>query len=129
MRKTALTILTLLIMVEVVSACEGNSGDKTIREIAEVVLSILFFSSYALIFPISILYFLRKRVGMWTIVSGLISLVLFIPALFFAYFANPCDELYGVIVFITEFLFMLFLFAYQLISWIRQRSKLKVKLP
>jgi len=129
MKKAALTILILLLMVNVVSACQNDGKDATIVSQLEALFTVFFFSSYALIIPISILYFLRKRVGLWTIFSGLISLVLFIPALFFAYFMNPCDELYVVIVFITEFLFMLFLFTFQVISWIKQRSKLKAELP
>jgi hypothetical protein len=131
MKKLALTILITLLSVNIVSAfCDkGNGNPEFINSMIANFFGIFFISSYLLTIPIIFLYVLRERVGMWTIVSALSSLVLFIPLLIFEYSLNPCDATIGFIITVAEFVFMLFLFTFQLVSCIKQRSRLKAKLP
>jgi hypothetical protein len=128
MKKFALAILILFLMVNIVSACEFSREEEEFRKQLNVVFLIFFFSSYALIIPIVILYFLQKRVGMWTVITALVSLVLFLPLLFFAAIADMCGYS-GFVIATIEFIFMLFLFAFQLTSWITLRRKLKTEFP
>ena len=97
----------------------------------EKVDGIYFLSAFVLIVPIVFLYFLRERKGRWAIITSAISLVLYIPALFFvafifaicAAFVIPVQMLIK-----AELFLMLLIFTIQLFSWISQRkTALKLK--
>ena len=126
MKKTALTILILILAVNVVSACELSSEKEKFLEQLNGFGNLFLYSSYTLIVPIVIFYFLKKRTGMWTIITALVSLVMFFPILLLAGLADMCGYS-AFMICASEFIFMLFLFTFQLFSWISQR-KTSIKL-
>jgi hypothetical protein len=123
MKKLALTNLTLLMAIKSVSACSYAPGFEPPQ--LEKVDGIYFLSAFALIVPIVFLYFLRERKGRWAIITSGVSLVLFIPALFFTalIFAMCSGFIVPVQILIRAELFlMLLIFTIQLFSWISQRK-------
>lgn len=125
MKKLAIIILTLLFLVNFVIACENSNNSSQTNSQLELYQWIAFISSYVLVIPIVILYFLRKKTGLWIIIAALVSLVFFIPSMMVvlaAYWGKCQADLYPQYIITAEFLFMLFLFSFQLFSWISQRK-------
>jgi hypothetical protein len=125
MKILALTSLILLLAIKSVSACSYASGYEPPQ--LEKVDGIYFLSASALIIPIIFLYFLRERKGRWAIFTSTLSLVLFIPAIFFtamifgmcSAFVLPVQMLIK-----AELFLMLLIFTIQLFSWITQKGQL-----
>jgi hypothetical protein len=126
MKKLALTNLMFLMAIKSVSACTP-AGDPNSRfggsAPTGVFDQIFFFASFGLLLPIVILFFLRKRKGLWTIILSILSLVLFIPAIFIVGMFEPCGQgdstsyvIKGV------FFLMLLFFTFQIVLWISQRK-------
>jgi hypothetical protein len=122
MSKLALTNLLLLLAIKSVSACSYAPGYEPPQ--LEKVDGIYFLSAFALMAPIVFLYFLRERKGQWALITSAVSLVLFIPALFFTAltfamcggFVTPVQMLIR-----AELFLMLLIFTIQLFSWISQK--------
>lgn len=132
MKKLALTNLIVLLAIKSVSACsypEGYIEPVSVLKGNEYYFWGIFFGSFILLIPIVVLYYRRKRQGLWTIIASILSLVFFIPLLLLTAVYTMCSNGAGIAaVIIAEFFLMFLLFLYQLISWITQR-KMSRKLP
>ncbi len=127
MKKLALTNLMLLIAIKFVSACsyaEGYEPPVNVYQKNENYFLAMFFGSFILFVPIVILYFLRKRRGLWTIITSMTSFILFFPAIFItALTVGMCsDGMPFAAVIIVEFFLMCLLFTIQFSLWISQRK-------
>lgn len=125
MKKLALTNLMLLIAIKSVSACTYIAGTEIVNVFdgRETYFWVIFIGSFVLLAPIIILYFKRNHRGLWTIITSIVSLILFLPAIFTAAFINMCGDGNPVAaVFVAEFFLMSLLFTIQLSSWISQKN-------
>jgi hypothetical protein len=130
MKKSALTNLIVLIAIKSVSACEFQPGEEPVSVFKgnEIYFWVMFIGSFALLVPIIVLYFQRNHRGLWTIITSIVLLILFLPAIFMAKFANMCgDETRVAEVIIAEFFLMSLIFTIQFSSWTSQR-KTSIKL-
>lgn len=124
MKKLAITTLTFLCLVKVVIACKSVNANPETNSTLEFYQWAAFISSYVLLIPIVILYYLRQRNSLWTIITALVSLVFFIPLIgvTFSVYEDCQAKNYGQYIMTAEFLFMLFLSSFQLFSWISQKK-------
>ena len=123
MKKLAIINLMFLMAIKSVFACSFAPGIEPPQ--LEKADGVYFLSAFALIIPILFLYFLRERKGRWEIITASLSLVLFIPAIFFTamLFAMCSAFVLPVQILIKAELFlMLIIFTIQLSSWISQRK-------
>jgi hypothetical protein len=130
MKKLALTNLIVLIAIKSVSACSYVPGKApaSVFEGKEIYFWTMFIGSFVLLGPVVILYFLRNRRGLWTVIMSISSLALLFPAIAAAGFLSICGTGAPVAaVIIAEFFLMFLLFIYQLYSWISQK-KLSINL-
>lgn len=126
MKKLALTNLILLMTVKFVSACD-YVGEKpvSIFEGRVAYFWTMFILSFVLFASIVVIYFLRKRRGLWTIITSMTSFIFFFPAYLIIALVSSTACLGGLplaTLIIAEFLLMCLLFTIQFYSWIKQRK-------
>lgn len=118
------TGLILIFMIEPVLACDISPEFSKIHESRLFYHEIFFYSSLALLIPIIILYFLRKRTesGLWIVITAVISvfLTLFLGFIALLFFGTCTDVVFKIVR--VELIIMLSLFLFQLFSWISQRK-------
>ncbi len=120
----------LLIAIKSVSACSYVSGYEPVNVVQknENYFLAMFFGSFILFVPIVILYFLRKRRGLWTIITAMTSFILFFSAYFMMALFTMCSDGTPIAaVIIVEFFLMCLLFTIQFSLWISQK-KIAIKL-
>jgi len=124
MKKLALTNLLLLLAVKFVSACDYvGETPPNVFEGRVAYFWAMFILSIVLFALIVAIYFLRKRQGLWTIITSMTSFILFFPVIVITALATTCsDGSYVALVIIAEFFLMCLLFTFQLSSWISQRK-------
>lgn len=132
-RKILLTILASASMTKIVNACSVavDPTNPTYDPIAENNFygAIYFYSSIFLILAIIVSYFLSGRKTLWFVIVTITSVILMIPILFvFGIMFQDCGHTsLGIIKW--YFLFLLFLFTFQIVSWIIGKRKSKEPLP
>jgi hypothetical protein len=133
MKKLALTNLMLLTAIKSVSACSVavDPNNPNYDPIAENNFygAIYFYSSIFLILAIIVSYFLSGRKRLWFVIVTITSVFLMIPILFvFGIMLKGCGNIsLGIIKW--YFIFLLFLFTFQIVSWIIRKRRLKETLP
>jgi hypothetical protein len=123
MKKLALTNLMLLVAVKSVSACSYSPGYEPPQLVKFDGIYLLL--AFTLIIPIVFFYYLRDRKSRWAIITSAVSLVLFIPALFFTAFIFAMCAAFVVPVQIlirAELFLMLLILTIQISLWISERK-------
>lgn len=129
---TGLAVI-LLISSKLVLACQsvvcnnGTKSDICSIEANEITTQWYFNFALAVFIAVSIIYFARKRKGLFAVISC--SLTAFLPP-FFRYLRGDesCDFLATKIAKWLFYVSLLFL-IYQITSWILQLKKFNIKLP
>ena len=128
-----MTILASASMTEIVNACSVSidPNNPNYDPIAENNFygAIYFYSSIFLILAILVSFFLFGRKRIWFVIVALASVFLMIPIIFvFGIMLQDCGNMsLGIIKW--YFVFLLFLFIFQIVSWIKLRRKSMEKLP
>lgn len=132
-RKILLTILASGSMTKIVNACsfipDPNNLNYDPTAENNFYVGIFIYLSIFLFSAIVLLFFLSGRKNIRFVVTAIISVILMIPLTFvFGVILAGCgDNLVSVIS--IYFLFLLCLFIFQIVSWIKLRMKSLEKLP